>query len=193
MTLYAAWNLRRQIVCFRPPPTSPPPPSLSLPTAGMIESYKYNLEVVLWSASVFNDSSKTDGAGRARSSKKKQTWLRRCESNAACQEKISRPSRYVAASFVADRVEAVAAATPLIVAADTSFHSAESDICRLGLFWWRYFILFYREFSLFIVMLHSIENYQILFWILYRIILLPLLMILMFANFAAFICDLFVF
>ena len=103
-----ARNLCRQIACFRIPP----------PTAGEIETYKLSPVALSWAARVFHDSSKTNEPER--SSKKKQTWLRRCESSAACQEKTARPSRSVAASIVVDPVAVTAAVTSLIIAVDTS-------------------------------------------------------------------------
>ena len=122
-------NLCRQIACF----CSPLPPSP--PVAGEFEPYKYDPEVVSWSTSVFNDSSKTEGPRR--SIKKKQTWPWCCESSMACQENILHSSRPVAASHFADRVAVAVTATPLIVSADTS---AVFPFRWLVLFWWGYFI-----------------------------------------------------
>ena len=81
--------------------------------------------------------------GHGQSSKKKRTWLRRCESSAACQEKTSRPSRSIAASLVADHLTVVAAVAPLIVAADTSAVIPFRRYLPVGFFWWRHFILCY--------------------------------------------------
>ena len=106
-----------------------------------------------------------DPNGPERSSKKKPTRLRRFESSAACQKKISRSSRSIAATLVVERVAVAVAAAPLIVNADTYavFHFRRVLYLPVGFILMTLFdfVVCYREFSRFVVMLHSIANSQI--------------------------------
>ena len=169
MTSWAVSNLRRQIPCFRPPPTPPQPPSS--PTAGEIEHYKYNHEVVLLSTSVFNDSSKTDGSGWARLEQQetdmaatlwKQRSLPREDLASVATRRCfnrrwsRRGSSHLDASYRCRRYVRRLYFLPSVISAGWFYFGILE----------RNYILFYRKFSHFVLMIHSIGNSQILFWML---------------------------
>ena len=129
MTLYVDRNLRRQKSCFCCRRRRRRRRRRHRPTAIKIESHNTTPKLYRDQPVCSTTRQWRMGPdGLWRSSKKKQTWLRRFDSRATCQQKTTRPSLPVAASLVADRLAVAAAdrlavaaaATSLVVAADTS-------------------------------------------------------------------------
>ena len=165
MTLYPARNLCRQIACFRPPPPSP--------TTGGERSIYINI-----TPKVYGDRPVCSTTRQRRTVPYGAAWRNRLGCDAVKtaplakrRSRVSRDSSLLrsspVSSLVADYLAVVVAAAPLIAHTSTVFPFRREWYLLVGfiLVMLFYFILFCRGFCRFVVMLHSIVNSLILFWI----------------------------